>query len=318
VLTYRDAGQSLVASGEARPRTGGRRKLDFVIAGAQKAGTSTLDDIFRKHPQIQMANYKETHFFDNEGRHWEAPDYDKLDAYFPVLDDRLRGEATPATLYWRPAIRRLREYNPHIKLIVLLRNPVERAYSHWRKEYSTGWDRMPFSEAIRAGRSRVQAEAEVEGLHRHFSYVERSFYGPQLAYLLDHFPRQQIHCEISEEFFGDQAATLARLASFLGIRSFPALPPVYKNSGYTFGVPALSEDDFRYLSELFREDLAAVESFLGRSIPAWGNAVNAGRAKPQQQYRGGGRWGLVMKYLVFSLRGKWRALAKGWRRIRYL
>lgn len=297
-----------MSSIEPPARTDGRCKLAFVIAGAQKAGTCTLDAIFRKHPQIRMASRKETHFFDDESHHWEAPDYDKLDTYFPAPEDRLRGEATPDTLYWRPAIRRLREYNPDIKLILLLRNPVERTFSHWRKQYSTGRDTMLFSDAIRKGRDRVQSEAEVEGLQRRFSYVERSLYGAQLAYLLDYFPREQIHCEISEEFFGDQAATLQRIWSFLGIGPFPALRPVHKNPGATFGVPTLSGDEVRYLSELFREEVAAVETFLGRSIPAWGNAAIQTRAKSQQD-RGWMRSDVVMKYLPFSLRGLRRAVA---------
>jgi hypothetical protein len=251
-----------------------QRKLDFVIAGAQKGGTSTLDAIFRRHPQVQMASCKETHFFDDESHNWEAPDYDKLDAYFAAPDGRMRGEATPITLYWRPAIRRLHEYNPDIKLILLLRNPVERAFSNWRKEYSSGREAMPFSDAIREGRGRVQSEAEIEGLHRYFSYVERGFYGRQLAYLLDYFPRQQIHCEVSEQFFGDQAATLQRLSTFLMIHPFPALPRVHENPGRTFaGLSRLSEDDTAYLAALFREDVAAVETFLGRPIPEWGRAL---------------------------------------------
>jgi hypothetical protein len=264
-------------------RPDGHRKLDFLIAGAQKGGTCTLDAIFRKHPQIQMARRKETHFFDDESHHWEAPNYDKLDAYFAASDDRLRGEATPITLYWQPAIRRVHQYNPDIKLILLLRNPVERAFSHWRKVYSSGRDALPFSDAIREGRDRVQVQAEVEGLHRYFSYVERGLYGRQLAYLLDYFPRQQIHCEVSEDFFGDQAATLQRLSTFLAIHPFPALPPVHKNSGPTFAaVSTLSEDDIAYLSAVFREDVAAVEAFLGRSIPEWGSAVTQARAQRDQ------------------------------------
>jgi len=280
-----------------------QRKLDFVIAGAQKGGTCTLDAIFRKHPQIQMARRKETHFFDDESHRWEAPDYDQLDAYFAGPDDRLRGEATPITLYWRPAIRRLHQYNPDIKLILLLRNPVERAFSHWRKVYSSGRDAMPFSDAIRKGRERVQAEAEVEGLHRYFSYVERGLYGQQLGYLLNYFPRQQIHCEVSEEFFGGQSATLQRLATFFAIDPFPALAPVHKNSGRTFAAAStLSGDDLRYLSALFREDVAAVEAFLGRSIPAWGSAAAQARLESPT----------AKEKSPFSVSGVQRALARRW------
>lgn len=246
-------------------------RLSFVIAGAQKGGTSTLDEIFRAHPQIQMASRKEVHFFDDEQHDWSTPDYGALDAFFPAIDDRIRGEATPITLYWRPAIPRLRAYNPDIRIILLLRNPVERAFSNWRKEYSIQQDAASFEEAIRRGRNRVQQQAEIEDLHRVFSYVERGFYGRQLAYLLDHFPRQQVHCEVSEEFFRDQQATLRRLCAFLGVDPFPGgLAPVHMNPGRVYDYPSrLSPESFAYLSALYRDDVRAVESLLRRPIPDW-------------------------------------------------
>jgi hypothetical protein len=246
-------------------------KLDFVIAGTQKGGTSTLDAIFRSHPQIQMASTKETHFFDDENQDWDQPDYGKLDAWFPAVDDRLRGDATPITLYWRPAIRRLRKHNRDIKLIILLRDPIERTFSNWRKEYSRGADSVVFRDAIRSGRNRVTLEAETEGLHRIFAYVERSQYAKQLAYLLEYFPREQVHCELSENLFVDQAMALSRLSAFLGIDPFPAdLPFVHENPGRQFEYPStLSSEDVAYLSELFRDDVAAVEAFLGRPVSEW-------------------------------------------------
>src|SRR5262249_41017146 len=154
---------------------------------------------------------------------------------------------------------------------LLLRNPVERAFSNWRMEYSIQNDTLTFEDAVRAGRARVQRQAEVEDLHRIFSYVERGFYGQQLAYLLDYFPRPQVHCEVSEEFFRDQKATLQRLARFLGVDPFPDdLAPVHKNPGRTFGSPStLSPELSLYLSTLYRDHIAAVEAWLGRPIPDW-------------------------------------------------
>lgn len=296
----------------------GRPKLDFLIAGAQKGGTCTLDAAFRKHPQIQMARRKETHFFDDESRNWDVPDYAGLHSYFRAPGQQLQGEATPITMYWRPAIRRAQQYNPELKLILLLRNPVERAFSQWRQVYSNGHDPMLFSQAIREGRERVQLQAEVEGLHRYFSYIDRSLYGRQLAYLLDHFPRRQIHCEISEEFFGDQGATLQRIAGFLGIAPFPTLAPLHKNSGRAFaGTSTLCEDDIAYLSALFREDMAAVEAFLGRPIPAWDSALLEAKAKLQQKDPGKMRSGAMPKYSPFSLHRLRKAIVKGWNRRQY-
>lgn len=269
-------------------------KLSFVIGGAQKSGTSALYNIYRHHPQIQMASIKETHFFDDERLDWQAPDYTKLLAYFPADDGRLRGEATPITLYWRPAIRRLRAYNPDIKFIFLLRNPITRAFSNWQYEYSTGRETLLFNEAIRGGRDRVRVQAEVEGLHRYVSYVERGLYGQQLSYLLNYFPRHNIHCEISEEFFLDRSATLQRISAFFGIGPFAAdIPELRVNSAVNISYPStLADEDVSYLSALFRDDIMMVESLLGRPIPNWrsyepaaGSDLTPASSLPQAQNR---------------------------------
>ena len=247
------------------------QKLAFVIGGAQKAGTCSLDRLFRMHRGIQMSSKKETHFFDDETRDWAMPDYAALDAFFPEVDDRPRGEATPVTLYWRPARARLCAYNPDIKLIFLLRDPVQRAFSHWKMMYAIGNDTMRFPQAIREGRARVRDEAEVDGLHRHFSYVERGFYAAQLREVLELFPARNVHCEVFEEFFADKNAGLKRLADFLGIAPFRAvLPAVHAYKAKDMEYPSvLTPDDARYLADLYRADTAELEEMLGRAIPAW-------------------------------------------------
>jgi hypothetical protein len=246
-------------------------KLEFVIGGAQKSGTCTLDRLFRMHPALQMSAKKEIHFFDDETRDWSSPDYAALDAFFPASDARLRGEATPITLYWRPARKRLLDCNPDVKLIFLLRNPVERAFSHWKMMYAIGNDTLPFAEAVRDGRNRVRSEAEVDGLHRHYSYVERGFYAEQLAGILELFPARNVHCEIFEEFFADREAGLQRLAAFLGITPFRAgLADVHAYPAADIEYPStLTSEDVTYLSGLYRDDIARLETFLGRPIPVW-------------------------------------------------
>jgi hypothetical protein len=250
---------------------GVQQKLGFVIGGAQKGGTTTLDALFRRHPGLQMATIKETHFFDDEQRDWASPDYRQLDANFPIEDDRLRGEATPITLYWRPAVRRLHVYNPDIKFIALLRDPITRAFSHWRHEYRAGRETLPFSIAIRRGRDRVAQMAETEGLHRSASYIERGLYGAQLAYLLEHFPKANVHCEISEEFHAGQPAGLQRLADFLRIAPFPDdIDHTHRHPAPETDDPAiLDPDDIAYLTDVFRQDMLLLESILNRSVDIW-------------------------------------------------
>ncbi|MBV9990306.1 MAG: sulfotransferase [Alphaproteobacteria bacterium] len=251
------------------------KRLAFVVGGAQKSGTTTLDALLRLHPALQMARKKETHFFDDEALEWDAPDYRALDAFYDADDARMRGEGTPITLYWRPAIRRLVRYNPDIKIVLMLRDPVTRAFAQWKKTYSEGRETLTFAEAIRAYPDRVQALAETEGLERHFSYVERGFYGAQVAYMTELVPRANVHCEIFEEFLGDRAAALARIAEFLGIAPFARnLPELHRHPAKARDYPSvLTPDDAAFLRALYAQDAAALEAFLGRPVPAWRESV---------------------------------------------
>src|SRR6185503_6418815 len=115
------------------------RRVDFFVAGVQKGGTTALDAMLRRHPAIQMArlngkDVKEVHFFDDESIDWSAPDYGKLHRHYDWSESRVRGEATPIYLYWPNALKRLLAYNPNVKLIILLRHPIHRAFSQWQME----------------------------------------------------------------------------------------------------------------------------------------------------------------------------------------
>ena len=124
--------------------------VDFIVAGAQKGGTTALDFYLRQHPNICMATGKEVHFFDTEKFfQGHKVDYDEYHSRFePNASHVLVGEATPIYMYWHYAPRRIWEYNSKMKLIILLRNPIERAYSHWNMERSRNWEHLPFWDAI--------------------------------------------------------------------------------------------------------------------------------------------------------------------------
>ena len=152
-----------------------------------------------------------------------------------------------------------------------MRNPVTRAFSHWRHERRARRETLPFRDAIRQGRERVRRLAETEGLHRTLSYLERGRYGAQLAYLLEHFPRGNLHCEIFEEFNADQPAGLGRIADFLQIAPFPAdLDHIHRHQApVSDQPPALTRDDIAYMTRLFQQDQPLLELILGRSVEIW-------------------------------------------------
>ena len=113
--------------------------VNFVVVGVQKAGTTALFDYLQDDPAYGLPDVKEVHFFDDETIDWSAPDYGPYHARFDWSDPTLiRGEATPIYIYWPRSLERLAAYNPAAKIILMLRDPVERAWSHWRMETSRG------------------------------------------------------------------------------------------------------------------------------------------------------------------------------------
>jgi hypothetical protein len=199
-------------------------RVDFLIAGAQKGGTTALFSYLSEYPDIALGEPKEVHFFDDESQDWSAPDYAAYHAHFPAARGRPCGEATPIYLYWRSSLERIAVYNPGMKLVAVLRDPVERAWSHWRMEYARGAETRPFAWCIREGRQRL-FEAEPWGFHREFSYVERGFYGEQLERASALFGRERVLALRSQDLRADPAAALSAVRSFLGLPDAPAPAP---------------------------------------------------------------------------------------------
>ncbi len=251
-------------------------RLDFFIAGAQKAGTTALDAMLRRHSGVQMrglqnAKLKEAHLFDADvGAQW-APDYGVLHEHYDWSAPAVRGEATPIYLYWPQALERLRDYNPSAKIIVALRHPSFRAYSHWQMETSKGLDALPFAVAIREGRARVSTAPG--GVHRVFSYVERGFYDDQIAHLLTLFPREQVLFFRNDALLREPGRVLGEIEVFLGVA------PMLGDTPREVIRPFESADtgpmhpaDRALLDELFATRYARIEALTGLDLSDWRDA----------------------------------------------
>lgn len=245
--------------------SGAERRVSFLIVGAQKAGTSALFEYLREVPALQLPAVKEAHFFDDERVDWAAPDYAPYHALFEG-DERLWGEATPIYCYWPEAAGRIRAYNPAMRLILLLRDPVERAWSHWKMEYARGAEAEPFAWCIREGRARMNQAQPHPGFDRVWSYVERGFYGAQLAHLLTLFPGEQILALQSRDLDADPDGMVAKISRFLAVPA-PAAPltrrrtRVAKDMAYP---STLTPADVAYLQQLYADDQRRLALLLRR------------------------------------------------------
>ena len=225
----------------------GKHKLDFIVGGAQKSGTTALFRYLRHHPQIGIGRTKELHFFDKDRFFATEPvNYRKLHSAFK--DDalhRLAGDFTPIYLYWPAAAQRIYDYNPAMKLIFILRDPVERAYSQWVMESEKGKERKTFADAVRNEVSNPDAPP-----HAVQSYLARGRYSEQLSRYYRLFPDENILVVQRGDLMDDHPAVLDTIYRFLDIEPVeaPAHTIVHSRS-----YPPMSPPMEAYLRMYFRK-----------------------------------------------------------------
>ncbi len=231
-----------------------------------KGGTTALSAFLDQHPEIRMADGKEAHFFDSDDRFRPLvpPDYEAYHRQFtPGPGTRLLGDATPLYLYWEQAPARVAAYNPRMKWVVLLRQPVERAYSHWNMLRQNGEEPLDFAEAVAREPSRRASPLE----RRLYSYLGRGFYASQLRRLFAVVPRRQVLALRSEELRQDHDASLRCVFEFLGVDpGVRVTPAVVHERTYEAALPASLE---RALTARFAEDIRQVEQLLGWDLSGW-------------------------------------------------
>jgi len=250
-------------------------KVSFIVGGAQKGGTTALDRYLREHPELCMPrptivgthSSGEVHFFDTDANFAVEPvDYTAYhDRFEPHPPQRLLGEVTPSYMFWPGAIERIARYNPAMKLIFQLRNPVTRAFSQWNMARQAQREPLSFMEALRAEPERLRNLPPRRA--RRFSYMERGFYASQLQRVWQSFPVAQTLVLRSEELLGQPTEVLARLASFLGIAPFPSVgeKKVHAREYDT----TMSADEKQYLIGVYEQDIRELERLLGWDCAAW-------------------------------------------------
>ena len=271
----------------ARMLNAGARPLpDFLIIGAQRCGTTSLYRYLAQHPQvIGAAPSKGVHYFDmNHERslRWYR-------AHFPTTRRRDRagravtGEASPYYVFHPHGPDRARAAVPNARLILMLRDPVVRAFSQYQQEYARGFeDAETFEEALDLEQGRLAGERERmladpaydSGALQHHAYVARGEYASQLEAWRERFAPEQIHVIVAEEFFADPAAAYAGVLEFLGL-DMPARPPHFKafNARPAGGMAIETRER---LAAHFREPNRHLEELLGRRL-SWTSPNGASR-----------------------------------------
>ncbi len=268
--------------------TARRRALpDFVIIGAQRCGTTSLYEYLVADVSVRRALTKEVRYVDvnhHRGERWYR-------AHFPrerTLRRRraapiLTGEASPDYVLYPEAPERLAAVAPDALLIAVLRDPVDRAYSHYWHQVRRGFESLSFEEAIAAEPSRCGEPEAVAGAtagpidhaRHHFAYLARGMYAVALGRWLERYPRDQLLVIESEHLFSEPMITLARVHAFLGLGPPVARAyPVHNQMGEGSMTPAMR----RELRTFYESHDRSLEAILG-AVPSW-RSRGAARPKP--------------------------------------
>src|SRR4029077_3745585 len=163
------------------------------------------------------------HFFDDEERFAKSEiDYAPLQRGCGRKRKAvLLGSCTPIYIYWKSAMERIWNYNSKIKLLILLRNPAERAFSHWNMQRDRNLENLDFMDAVQEEKNRARKAMPFQ--LRKFSYVDRGFYADQIQRVFRYFPREQVEVIKFENFRREAPKTLDAVCNFIGIESLQNL-----------------------------------------------------------------------------------------------
>ncbi len=222
--------------------SGLRKKPDFIVIGVQKGGTSSMYRYLESHPGLKLSYRKQLHFFD-KNPHKGLSFYL---ASFPLRagnSEYKTGEASPYYIYHPHVPQRIMDALPETKIIAMLRNPIDRAYSHYVMKVDQGWEKTPtFEEAIDLEQSRISDDYQrmvddpsfYSNDVRNFSYLTRGHYYEQLKRWFDIYNRDQILVLNSEAFFADPMTGLRKVYDFIGISDYkPKNLKVYNQRFYS-------------------------------------------------------------------------------------
>jgi hypothetical protein len=250
---------------------------DFIMIGAQKAGTTSLYAWLTEHPDVLAARRKEPQFFNRR------MDTEPVRAYWLEFPSRFKigvlrtlrrrpvvtGEASTLYLPDPRVPARVAELLPNVKLIAVLREPVDRAISNYWMEYHRGNEPLPLDEAMRQEPLRGEPEIDRVGARdwsgqpvRAWGYVTRSRYAEQLERWLQHFPREQLLVVEFDDLANDPLGVYRRVLDFIGVDPDVAPPPEFetRNAGSR---SSTDPETVEWLREQFAEPNRALNDLVG-------------------------------------------------------
>jgi hypothetical protein len=231
-------------------------KINFFCVGAQKAGTTSLHDILKTHPQLFLPKHKEAHFFNLNGAYSKGFDWYMKEFYSDYSGQKTVGNINPDYLHFEFVPERiLASVGPEVKFIFMLRNPMDRAYSHYLMSLGRGQEDKDFMSAIQHEQDRVKQSV----LHEiRFKYIGRGRYFQQIQWYLEKFTPGNMKFIIFEDFIREKEKTIDAILEFIGLEKVAL--------DYSLKSNAATEPRNRWLRDLLRRPMQ-IKKMLGPLVP---------------------------------------------------
>lgn len=245
---------------------------NFLIVGAAKCGTTSLYNYLIKHPNVIEAHNKELYFFDR----YYPYGLNYYRANFPIIfhkknsEKLVIGEAAPTYLHHPLTPSRIKKHIPKAKIIILLRNPIERAYSHYQMEVKLGYENLTFEKAIEEEQKRIEGEEEkmqknsfyYSYKRQVYSYITSGIYVNQLENWLKLFPKEQILILNTEEFSKNTSKVYSEVLAFLNLSKLTLDFEKYNKGNYS----EISSETRIKLSEFFEPHNQKLYSLINKNF----------------------------------------------------
>jgi hypothetical protein len=256
----------------------------FFILGAAKCGTTSVHGYLSQHPEVCMSNPKEPFFFEAEFENGSAYYFNRYFSHWK--DETTVGEARHRNLYMPYTAERIHAFNPQARLIVCLRNPAQRAVSHWWHWYSRGMDPLSFAQAIEEDRERIESRISydnlpIRNLYQRMltsdgkgilrTYLDSGYYYEQIERFLRLYPRSHLHVVLLEDLVRDPERVMAAILDFIGVDAGFASQMDYTPLNRSEGnmMAQVDSSTLDWLAEHYRLHNSGLLQLLGRKNPEW-------------------------------------------------
>lgn len=244
-----------------------RRRLDFLVIGAEKAGTTALFSYLRRLPDVYIPFNKELNFFDRDWRYGDGTDFSDLHRWFiGAPKGTLLGEATPTYLMNPYCFERIQSYNPAIKIVAILRCPVRRAFSAWNYRRARLRDSRDFMTAVRV---EVESGGSLAVARENkYRYVGAGMYADQIRQAKAVFAPENLMLIKYEDFNRNQETAVRQVAEFIGSKTRVELKQERRSNVWSYKAP-LTKDQFDAVYPYYASNITEVEALTGWNCDDW-------------------------------------------------